>query len=90
MRKIVLHRHAARYLARMPADRQAQIRAALQAVTELANPATHPNVRPMSGEWRGCLRLRVGDYRAIFHCVAEASGELLEVLLIGPRGDVYE
>ena len=93
MRSIVLHRHAQRYFQRMPGDRQAQMRAALQAVAALADVTSSPNVRPMSGDWNGCHRLRVGSYRAILRVIPpepEAPEGTLEVLAIGPRGDIYK
>ena len=40
---------------------------------------------PLSGEFQGLLRLRVGDYRVIY---ARTSVGYL-VLRIGHRGDVY-
>jgi mRNA interferase RelE/StbE len=40
---------------------------------------------PLSGEFRGLLRLRVGDYRVIY--ARTTNGYL--VLRIGHRGDVY-
>ncbi len=94
MKRIVLHRHAKRYFQRMPGDRQMQMREALQTAAALSDPASSPNVRPMSGEWSGCYRLRVGSYRAIFRVMPpelpEAPEGTLDVLLIGPRGDVYK
>ena len=45
------------------------MRSALQAVDALSDPASSPNVRPMSGDWAGCYRLRVGSYRAILRVV---------------------
>ena len=70
------------------------MRAALQAVAAMSDLATSPNVRPMSGDWSGCHRLRVGSYRAILRVVPpelpEAPEGTLDVLLIGPRGDVYK
>ena len=88
----MLHRHAARYLERMPADRQAQMKTALRAVAALNDLAGHPNISPMSGEWKGCYRLRVGSYRAIFQWLTspEEPDGIMEVLIIGPRGDVYK
>ena len=63
-------------------------------VAALSDPASSPNVRPMSGDWAGCLRLRVGTERAILRVVPpelpEAPEGTLDVLLIGPRGDVYK
>jgi len=89
MRPIVLHRNAARYLRRMPADRRAQMETALREVAAAEDPPALPNVKRMSGEWSGCARLRVGRYRAIFHLVDIENVETLEVLAIGPRGDIY-
>ena len=78
----------------MPGDRQAQMRAALRTVAALSDLADSPNIRPMSGDWIGCHRLRVGSYRAIVRTVPpelpDAPDGTLEVLIIGPRGDVYK
>jgi len=78
----------------MPGDRQAQRRAALKTVAALPDFALSPNVRPMSGDWAGCHRLLVGSYRAILRVVPpqlpEAPEGTLDVLSIGPRGDVYK
>ncbi|MEQ1861695.1 MAG: type II toxin-antitoxin system RelE/ParE family toxin [Chthoniobacteraceae bacterium] len=94
MRRIALHRHARNYFQRRPRDRQTQVRAALQAVAALPDPASSPNVRPMSGEWVECLRLRVGSYRVVLRVIPpelpDAPDGTLEVLVIGPRGDVYK
>ena len=89
MRPVVYHRNAARYMRRMPADRKAQVKAAVDEVAALEAPLSHPNVKALGGEWSGCLRLRVGRYRAIFHIVADGGKECLEVLQVGPRGDIY-
>jgi len=89
MRPIVLHRNAARYLRRMPADRRDQVKIALRELAAAEDPLALPNVTRMSGEWSSCARLRVGRYRAIFHLIDIESVETLEVLAIGPRGDIY-
>lgn len=89
MREVAYHRHAARYLRRMPADRKEQLKAALDQLAGLEELLSHPNVKPMSGDWSGCLRLRVGVYRAIFRPVDDAAGSRLEVLQVGPRGNIY-
>ncbi|MDA0765462.1 MAG: type II toxin-antitoxin system RelE/ParE family toxin [Verrucomicrobia bacterium] len=89
MRPVFYHRHAVRYLRRMPADRKAQVKAAVGGIAALEDPLSHANVKALGGEWSGCLRLRVGRYRAIFHLLMDEGDECLEVLQIGPRGDVY-
>jgi mRNA interferase RelE/StbE len=44
------------------------------------------DVESMQGEWSGCHRLRVGDYRVIFRYITDG----LEVLTVGHRSDVYK
>ena len=90
MRAIVLHRRAARYLSRMPRDRAAQVRDALREVAGLANVADHPDIKQMSGDMAGWLRLRVGSYRAILQVTIIQIDEVLYVDAIGPRGDIYK
>jgi mRNA-degrading endonuclease RelE of RelBE toxin-antitoxin system len=90
MRAIVLHRRAAPYLSRMPRDRAAQVRDALREVAGLANVADHPDIKQMSGDMAGWLRLRVGSYRAILQVTIIQIDEVLYVDAIGPRGDIYK
>lgn len=89
MRKILYHRHAARYLKRMPDDRKAQVKSAIAELAVLADVAMHPNVKAMQAEWVGCYRLRIGSYRAIFQILGDGPAGIVEVLLVGPRGDIY-
>jgi mRNA interferase RelE/StbE len=42
------------------------------------------DVRPLVG--RSGFRLRVGDWRAIYR----VEGDAIEVVVIAPRGDVYD
>lgn len=44
------------------------------------------DVEAMQGEWSGCHRLRVGDYRVIFRYIENG----LEVLTVGHRSEVYK
>ena len=89
MRQILYHRHAVRYLHRMPEDRKNQVKDALAEAAALHDPLAHPQVLAMTGEWKGCMRIRVGTYRAIFRCVDHDGVATMEVLHVGPRGDVY-
>lgn len=43
------------------------------------------DVAPLGGEWQGCYRLRVGEYRVIFRYVQDG----LEILTVGYRSDAY-
>ena len=90
MREVRYHRNAARYMRRMPADRKEQIKAAVAELAGLENLMQHPSIKPMSGDWPGCVRLRIGSYRAIIRPMDDEQGTRLEVLQVGPRGDVYK
>jgi mRNA interferase RelE/StbE len=43
------------------------------------------DVEPLHGEWHGCYRLRVGEYRVIFRHIDDG----LEILALRHRSDVY-
>lgn len=90
MRNIIFHRRAAKYLGKMPKERAAQVRDALQEVAALDDIAAHPNVKQMSGNMTGWTRLRVGGYRAILQVTIIKVDEVIYVDAIGPRGDVYK
>jgi phage-related protein len=47
MRAVLYHRHAVRYLRRMPADRKAQVKAAVDEVAALDDPLSHANVKAL-------------------------------------------
>jgi mRNA interferase RelE/StbE len=43
------------------------------------------DVKALSGEWDGCFRLRVGDFRVIF----EMAPEAIVIIRVRHRSDVY-
>lgn len=68
----------------MPANTARTIRAKIAQYAE--EPASLANnVKALKGE-EGIYRLRVGDWRVLF----TETGEILAILKIAPRGDVYE
>jgi len=82
MKQIAYTKAALRALARMPKATSARI------VSKIVAYATDPasqarNVKALKG--REGIRLRVGDWRVILR-----DGDRLDVLDVGPRGDVYE
>ena len=86
MSKVIVHRHAARYLKRLPRPRRERIKDLLKKMeTGLTD---HPDVKPMFGEWAGYYRLRTGDLRIIFWF--DEAGDIVYIDHIGPRGDVYK
>ena len=44
--------------------------------------------KPLSGEFKGLFRLRVGDYRVIYSI--DSSSKRINILLIGHRRDIYK
>ena len=90
MRKVKLHRRAAKYFRRMPRDRQLQMIASLEEVAAFPDIVQHPSISHMQGNPQGWFRLRVGGYRAVLQSRDEPSLEpVLYVDYIGPRGDAY-
>lgn len=91
MREISIHRTAVSYLKRMPADRKAQVIAALESLRPLIRVGDHPNLKAMQGEWADLWRMRVGALRVILRIrQISGGGEVVDVLQIGPRGDIYK
>ncbi len=52
------------------------------------NPLYGNNIKPLTGQLKGLLRYRVGDWRVIYR-LAKASMEV-EIIAILPRGDAYK
>lgn len=44
--------------------------------------------KPLSGEFKGLFRLRVGDYRVIYS--VDSSSRRINILLVGHRRDIYK
>lgn len=84
MKAITYTKDAAKALRRMPANTARTIQAKIAQYA--ADPASLANnVKALKGE-EGVYRLRVGDWRVLF----TEAGEILAILKIAPRGDVYE
>ena len=86
MSTVIVHRHAANYLKRLPKKNQKRIKDILN---QLENDTLeHPDVRHMVGDWAGYHRIRVGNLRIIFWF--DEKEDVVYVDHIGPRGDVYK
>ena len=86
--RIEYERKALKFLARMEKELAADIRKAINGLTE-----TPPrgDVKTLSGYKDGRKRLRYGKYRIIFRY--DGRGKSITVLLImniGSRGDIYK
>lgn len=82
VKKVVYTKSAARVLIKLPLDTAMRIRNKVDAYA--ADPASQANnVKALKGSSH--VRLRVGDWRLIME-----DRIVLEVVKIGPRGDVYD
>ena len=85
--KIKYSRDALKFLAKLDAKSVNRIRNAIQGLT-----MTPPlgDIKPMQGYDDGRKRLRVGGWRVIFKYGSEGEIEILFVIDIGSRGDIYK
>lgn len=86
MSKVIVHRHAVKYLNRLPNETRAQMKEILKELED--NPIEHANVKHMVGEWAGYHRIRAGNLRIIFWY--DQTDDIVYVDHIGPRGDIYK
>ncbi len=86
MSNVIVHRHAAKYLKRLPKENKDRIKDILKQLEN--NPLKHSGIKQMFGEWAGYHRIRVGKLRIIFWF--DTKEDIVYVDHIGPRGDVYK
>ncbi len=86
MSRVIVHRHAAKYLQRLPKSSKQHIKDILKSLEN--NPLGHPDAKPLLGEWAGYHRMRSGKFRIIFWY--DEGEDMVYVDHIGPRGDVYK
>lgn len=84
--RIKYSRSALKFLAKLDRKSVERIRLAISGLTE--NPPKG-DIKPMQGYSDGRKRLRVGDWRVIYRYGTEESIEVLFVIDIGNRGDIY-
>ena len=52
------------------------------------NPLYGNNIKPLTGQLKGLLRYRVGDWRVIYRLLKKTMK--VEIIAILPRGDAYK
>ena len=85
--KIKYSRDALKFLAKLDSKSVTRIRTAIQGLT--VDPP-RGDIKPMQGYDDGRKRLRVGGWRVIFRYGTEGEIEILFVIDIGNRGDIYK
>ena len=61
-----------------------------EAIEGLTLTPAKGNIKPMQGYKDGRFRLRVGDYRIIYKYDINGKVEILLIMDIGSRGDIYK
>lgn len=66
---------------------KARIRAGIEGLTQ---KPPQGDIKPMQGYTDGRQRLRIGKYRVIYKYGVELAIEILYILDVGSRGDIYK
>lgn len=85
--QIKYSRDALKFLAKLDPKAVNRIRNAIQS---LAKSPPEGDIRPLQGYSDGRKRLRVGGWRVIYRCDRDGELEVLLIIDIGNRGDVYK
>lgn len=62
----------------------------LEAIEKLTHKPAEGDIKKMSGYRDDRYRLRVGKYRVIYKYLTDREIEILSVMDIGSRGDIYK
>lgn len=85
--KIELTKSATKALNSYDKPTRARIRAGIEGLTEKPPKG---DIKPLEGRSDGLLRLRIGGYRIIYRYSERDQIEILTVMDIGSRGDIYK
>ena len=85
--QIEYSRAAVKALQRMDKAMRLRIRAGIEGLTEKPPKG---DIKPMQGLPTGRYRLRVGGYRVLYTYRHDGTVEILCILDIGSRGDIYK
>lgn len=80
-------RDALKFLARLDKKSVTRIRLAIQGLTQIPPEG---DIKPMQGYTDDRKRLRVGSWRIIFKYGIDGKIEVLFIIDIGNRGDIYK
>lgn len=80
-------RAAAKTLERLDKPTKARIRAGILGLTQ---KPPQGDIKAMQGYHDGRHRLRVGKYRVVYRYGLEQQLEILHIMEIGSRGDLYK
>ncbi len=85
--KIIYAKSAAKAIEKLDKTTKQRIRAAILGLTQ---KPPQGDIKPLQGFQDGRCRLRVGGYRIIYKFSLDGQIEILYILDVGPRGDIYK
>lgn len=85
--EIIYKKKAVKAIEGMPKAVKQRIKAAIE---ELTLTPPKGDIKPMRGYTDGRFRLRVGTYRVIYRYDTDGSLQILVIMDIGSRGDIYK
>ncbi len=85
--KVRFKKSAVKAINAMDSPTKKRIKTAIEGLKE-----TPPlgDIKPLQGSKDGTMRLRVGKYRVLFRYDKDNEIEILLILDIGPRGNIYK
>lgn len=84
---IIYSKTALKFLAKADKPTVTRIRTAIQGLT---NTPPDGDIKIMQGYSDGRQRLRVGKYRVVFKYTTDNEIEIVYIIDIGSRGDIYK
>lgn len=78
---------AAKYINGLDRPTRQRIKRAIEGLTQ------HPpqgDIRPLQGFADGRKRLRVGKYRIVYRCLLNGELDILHIMNVDSRGDIYK
>lgn len=85
--RIEYSKKAAKYIGTLDKPTKRRIKEAIEGLTE---QPPEGDIKTMQGFTDGRLRLRVGKYRVIYIHKGDNTVDILYIIEIGSRGDIYK
>ena len=85
--KVRYSRKSLKFLSKLDSRSVERIRASITGLTEKPPKG---DIKPMQGYSDGRMRLRVGGWRVVYRLEQDGRVEVLLIMEIGNRGDIYK
>ncbi len=85
--RIEYSKKAAKYISSLDRPTKQRIKKAIEGLTEQPPKG---DIKPLQGFSDGRRRLRVGKYRIVYHYLQNGEIEILYIINVDSRGDIYK